>query len=430
VMQKQLKLDTKYLKGFIEEKDLRGISSEIETAHMLLEKQKGPGKEFLGWMDLPEEIDEALLKNIEDTAAELNHNSDAIIIIGIGGSYLGARATIETLAPKLVNKKIFFTGYNLSGDYISQLLEDLADKDVSVNVISKSGMTTEPAIAFRIIEDFLEKKYGPEKMKDRVVCTTDKKSGALKSIAKKKGYKSFVIPDNVGGRFSVLTPVGLLPIACAGINIRDLVAGAKQQQHNSRDHDLENNISCRYAAIRNLLYRKGKKIEILASFDNRLHYVDEWWKQLFGESEGKGGHSIFPVSCDFSTDLHSMGQLIQQGERNIFETFLVAEKQTRDCLIPQDKDNLDNLNYLADKQVDYINMKAYEATAEAHFEGSVPNSTIFFAERSAFCLGQLFYFFERAAAISGYLFGVYPFDQPGVESYKKKMFKLLGKPGA
>ncbi|MFC1480380.1 glucose-6-phosphate isomerase, partial [Candidatus Omnitrophota bacterium] len=427
--EKSLKFDTRYLEEFVSGKDLDGIFAEVEKAHAFLVEQNGPGKDFLGWVDLPEKIDERLLKDIDQTAAKLNRSSDAIIIIGIGGSYLGARAAIETLFPETIGRKIFFAGHNLSGEYLGELLETLKDKDVSVNVISKSGTTTEPAIAFRVVEGFMKKKYGPGKIADRIICTTDKKEGALRSIVEKKGYKSFIIPDDVGGRFSVLTAVGLLPMACAGIDIRELMAGARQQRKCSQSCDLDDNISYRYAAVRNILYRKGKKIEILSSFDDRLHYVDEWWKQLFGESEGKTGRGIFPASCDFSTDLHSLGQLIQQGERNLFETFLVIEEETGKCLIPPADEDADNLNYLAGKQMDYVNRKAYEATCEAHFEGGVPNSTIFLGEESAFCLGQLFYFFEKAVAVSAYLFGVNPFDQPGVEAYKNKMFKLLGKPG-
>ena len=428
-MKRELIYDTGYLEGFVSDRDLKDIFGELKKAHAFLTKQDGPGKEFLGWMDLPEDIDEALLEDIEETAGRLNRDSDAIIIIGIGGSYLGARAAVETLSPGAVNKKIFFAGYNLSGDHLRDLLGLLKDKDVSVNVISKSGTTTETAIAFRVIEEFMKKKYGPDKIADRIVCTTDKEKGALRAIADRGGYKSFVIPDDVGGRFSVLTPVGLLPIACAGISVRDIIAGAKTERKYSLDCDLGSNMSYKYAAVRNILYRQGKKIEILASFDNRLHYVDEWWKQLFGESEGKNARGIFPASCDFSTDLHSMGQLLQEGERNLFETFLIIEKKSEKCLIPRTDENLDNLNYLAGKQVDYVNVKAYEATAEAHFEGNVPNSTIRLAERSAFCLGQLFYFFEKAAAVSGYMAGANPFDQPGVDSYKRKMFRLLEKPG-
>jgi len=429
MVEKRLKFDTRYLEGFISSDDLEGIFSEVEKAHAFLVERNGPGKEFLGWMDIPENIDKGLVEDIEKTAAGLDRISDVIIIIGIGGSYLGARSIYECLTPKMADRKIFFAGCNLSGDYLRDLLDMVKDRDVGVNVISKSGTTMEPAVAFRIIEDFLEKKYGPGKISDRIVCTTDKETGALKTIADKKGYKTFVVPDDVGGRFSVLTPVGLFPAACADVNIRDLIAGAKDERQHSLDCDLDNNMSYRYAATRNILYRKGKKIEVFASFDSRLHYVDEWWKQLFGESEGKDGHSIFPASCNFSTDLHSMGQLIQEGERNLFETFLIIEKEGEGCLVPESEENLDNLNYVAGEQVDYINKKAYEATAEAHFEGGVPNSTIRLAEKSAFCLGQLFYFFEKAAALSGYLSGVNPFNQPGVESYKRKMFKLLGKPG-
>ncbi|MFC1548777.1 glucose-6-phosphate isomerase [Candidatus Omnitrophota bacterium] len=428
-MQKDLRLDTRYLDKTVTKDDFKAIFPEVEKAHALLESKSGPGSDYLGWVDLPENVSEELIEDIENTASAMNRNSDAIIIVGIGGSYLGARATVETLSKEAARKKIFFAGHNMSCEYLSELLHKLKDKDVSVNVISKSGTTTEPAIAFRILEDFLKKKYGPDKIKDRIVCTTDSEKGALKQIADKRGYKSFVIPDDVGGRFSVLTPVGLFPIACAGINIRELIEGAREQRNKSLDCDLENNMSYKYAAARNCLYRKGKRVEILASFNSKLHYVDEWWKQLFAESEGKNGHSIFPASCDFSTDLHSMGQLIQQGERNLFETFLVIEDGCAECKIPEDKEDLDNLNYLAGKQLSYVNRKAYEATAEAHFEGGVPNLTVFIPKRTAFCLGQLYYFFEKAVSISAYMSGVNPFDQPGVEAYKNKMFKLLGKPG-
>jgi glucose-6-phosphate isomerase len=429
-MSKGLRLDTRYLQGSVSAEDIEAILPEVEKAHSLLVNRDGEGSEYLGWMDLPCNINEDILKDIEDTASKMRKNSDAIVVIGIGGSYLGARATIETLASEEDRRNIFFAGYNMSCESLSALLNRLEDKDVSVNVISKSGTTTEPAITFRILEDFLQKKYGPDNISDRVICTTDNEKGALRAIADKKGYKSFVIPDDVGGRFSVFTPVGLLPIACAGINIRELVEGALRQREESLNCDISSNISYMYAAVRNCLYRKGKRIEILGSFNSKLHYVDEWWKQLFGESEGKGGHSIFPASCDFSTDLHSMGQLIQQGERNLFETFLVVEKECSECEIPVSEDNLDNLNYLANKQLSYINRKAYEATAEAHFEGGVPNSTIFIPEMTPFYLGKLFYFFEKAVGASAYIAGVNPFNQPGVEAYKNKMFKLLGKPKA
>ncbi|MFQ5952971.1 MAG: glucose-6-phosphate isomerase [Candidatus Omnitrophota bacterium] len=428
-MHKTLTLDTRYMEGFVTGEDFRAILPEAEKAHSFLEKRDGPGRDFLGWMDLPEETDEDLLSSIEEVASGFIRDSSVIIVIGIGGSYLGAKAAVEALSPEFGEKKILFAGHNLSGEYLSQLLKYAKDKDVSVNVISKSGTTTEPSVAFRIMETFLKEKYGPG-IKDRIVCTTDKERGALKAIADARGYRTFVIPDDVGGRFSVLTPVGLLPIACAGISVRDLVAGAAQQRKESQERDIESNISYKYAAMRNVLYRKGKRIEVLSNFDGKLHYVAEWWKQLFGESEGKDGKGICPASCDFTTDLHSMGQLIQQGERNLLETFLIVRKESENCAIPKDDEDLDNLNYLSGKQVDFVNKKAYEATANAHFEGGVPNSTVFIPEKSAFCLGQLFYFFEKAVAISGYLLGVNPFDQPGVDAYKNKMFKLLGKPGA
>ena len=428
-MAENLKYDTTFLKGFVSEDDLGEIYPEVEKTHSLLLGKTGPGKEYLGWMDLPETISEELLDDIEKTANVLRTNSDAIVVIGIGGSYLGGKSAIETLAAKEDRDKIFFTGYNLSGDQLADLRDFLKERDFSVNVISKSGTTTEPAVAFRVLRTLLEEKYSASELKERVVCTTDSSKGALKKMADKAGYKCFVIPDDVGGRFSVLTPVGLLPAACAGIDIREMIEGAKEQRKKSSECDLASNPSYMYAAVRNILYRKGKRIEVFSSFDNRLHYVDEWWKQLYGESEGKGAHSIFPASCDFSTDLHSMGQLIQQGERNLFETFLVVEEEGTRCTIPKDRENADNLNYLAGRQLDYVSKKAYEATREAHFEGGVPNSTVFLPERSPFYLGQLFYFFEKAVAISAYLAGVNPFDQPGVEEYKQKMFRLLGKPG-
>lgn len=425
-----LEFNTEYIKEAVSDKDFEGIFPEVKKAHSYLEDHNGPGKDFLGWVDLPDNTGEELLRDITETAGTLRDASDVIIIIGIGGSYLGGRAVVKALSSDLINEKVFFAGYNLSCDKLRSVLDNLDGKDVCVNVISKSGTTTEPAVTFRIVEDFLRKKYGSNSIKNRVVCTTDREKGALKAIAEDRGYKSFVIPENVGGRFSVLSPVGLLPAAYAGIDIRELIDGAKKQSRESRTCDLTNNLSYRYAAVRNILYRKGKKIEILSNFDNKLHFIGEWWKQLFAESEGKEGRGIFPSLCDFSTDLHSIGQLIQEGERNIFETFLIADKQDQRCAIPSDRKDLDGLNYLTGKQVDFINRKAYEATREAHFEGGVPNATIMLSEKSAFCLGRLFYFFEKAVALSGYLSGVNPFDQPGVEAYKQKMFKLLGKPGA
>ncbi|MDD4012910.1 MAG: glucose-6-phosphate isomerase [Candidatus Omnitrophica bacterium] len=428
-MSKDLSLDTRYMKGFVKPAEIKEIMPDVEKAHFMLEKKNGPGNGYLGWMDLPTGTCECLVREIEETAAHMRAISDAVIVVGIGGSYLGAKAAIEMLTPEFVGRKVFFAGHNLSASYLNGLLMSLKDKEVTVNVISKSGGTTEPAIAFRIIEAFVEKKYGKENAAKRIVCTTDAAKGTLKELADKRGYKTLVIPDDVGGRFSVLTPVGLLPIACAGIDIRELLGGAASARERSFSMDLEANPCYMYAALRNLLLRKGKKIEILSNFDGRFHYLAEWWKQLFGESEGKGGKGIFPAACDFTTDLHSIGQLIQDGERNIFETFLIAEKEDRDFVIPQSDDDLDNLNYLSGKSEGAINFKAYQAVAEAHFEGGVPNSSVIVDNISPRSLGQLFYFFEKAAAVSGYILGVNPFDQPGVEAYKKKMFKLLGKPG-
>ena len=429
-MTKSIQFETKYLKGFVSEEDLAAILPEVEKAHSLLVNKNGPGNDFLGWVNLPAAITETMLKEIEECAERMRQSSDFIVIVGIGGSYLGAMSTIEMLASDTDKEKIFFTGNNLCGYHLEKLLNIIedGDKDISVNVISKSGTTTEPAVAFRIIENALKKKYGIDGLKDRVVCTTDKEKGALKQLADRAGYKTFVIPDDTGGRFSVLTPVGLLPAACAGINIRDIVNGAAKCAKEVSMCDLDKNQAYKYAAIRNILYRKGKVIEVLSSFDDKLHFIEEWWKQLFGESEGKSGRGIFPAACDFTTDLHSMGQLMQQGERNIFETFIVETNERLCCKVPFNDKNLDDLNYLEGKSLSYINKQAYLATCEAHFEGGVPNSTITISERSAFNLGQLFYFFETAVAISAYISGVNPFDQPGVEAYKTKMFKLLGKP--
>jgi len=428
-MIKDIRLDTRYLEGHVSEEELSGIYPEVKAAHALLEEKNGPGSDFLGWIGLPEETSESMLSDIEECASKLRSISDIIIVVGIGGSYLGARSAIEMLTPQLEKKKVIFAGHNISGGYLAELEDVIKNaKDVAVNVVSKSGTTTEPAVAFRIIEACLKGKYGADDLKDRIVVTTDKEKGALKTLADTEGYRSFVIPDDVGGRFSVLTPVGLLPLACAGIDIRHLMEGARHGMESNATCDVESNASYRYAAVRNILSRKGKAIEILSNFDPQLHYFAEWWKQLFGESEGKDQRGIFPASCDFTTDLHSMGQWIQEGTRNIFETFMILQNDSQDCVIPENKENLDNLDYLAGRQVSFVNRKAYEATAEAHFEGGVPNMTVFIPEKTPYCLGQLFYFFEKAVAVSAYVSGVNPFNQPGVESYKKKMFKLLGKP--
>jgi glucose-6-phosphate isomerase len=428
-MKSGLRYDMKYMEGVAEKSDIKKLEDGILKAHGFLVNRNGPGKEYLGWLDLPDRMDDKVVKEIVSAADSFRGKSDVIVIAGIGGSYLGARALINAAATKEDRKKIKFAGYNMSGRQMSELLAELKDIDFSVNVISKSGTTTEPAIAFRMLESLLNDKYPAHEVKERVICTTDSEKGALRQMAEKKGYRTFIIPSDVGGRFSVLTPVGLFPAACAGIDVIELLAGAARQKEDSAGCDIENNDSYRYAAARNILYSKGKKIEVFSTFESGLHYAGEWWRQLFGESEGKDGRGIFPASCDFSTDLHSVGQLIQQGERNIFETFLIVEKASGGCPVPANEEDLDNINYLAGRELDEVNKKAYEATAEAHFEGGVPNSTIFIEERSPFCMGQLLYFFEKAVAISAYLSAVNPFDQPGVEAYKNKMFKLLGKPG-
>lgn len=426
----KLVYDERNMEGFVKASDISAMEPNVRKAHDLLLNRKGPGKEFLGWMDLPEKADDGLLSRIEETASSLSENSDVMVIIGIGGSYLGAKALIDAVSPPSSRKKIFFSGYNISGRELDELLTELKDKDFSVNVISKSGTTTEPAIAFRLIESLLIKKYGKSGAKDRVVCTTDKDKGALREIAQKKGYRSFIIPDDVGGRFSVLSPVGLFPAAMADVDIRSLIEGARSQKNVISGCDTMDNPACRYAAMRNILWEKGKTVEVFSVFEGLLRHTAEWWKQLFGESEGKMGRGIFPSECNFSTDLHSVGQLIQEGNRNILETFLIVENEVSECAVPASEDNVDGLNYLSGMRIDDINRKAYEATAKAHFYGGVPNSTIFLKERSAFCMGQLFYFFETAAAVSAYISGVNPFDQPGVEAYKKEMFALLGKPKA
>jgi glucose-6-phosphate isomerase len=429
-MDRSIRYDAGYLAGTADEEKINEMLPEIEKAHSMITRRNGEGGEFLGWLDLPGSTEKRLLDDIADTAEHFRNISDLTVIAGIGGSYLGARAAVEALRRRDGTGRVVFTGYDLCGSRLKSILERADSAEISVNVISKSGTTTETAVTFRILEDLLREKYGEGNFSDRVVCTTDGEKGALKNIADKKGYKTFVIPDDVGGRFSVLTPVGLFPIACAGVDIYDLMNGAADQMERNAESEPGANISYRYAAARNLLYRQGKRIEVLSAFDIRLHYVAEWWKQLFGESEGKKTQGVFPASCDMTTDLHSLGQFIQQGERNIYETFLLVDRKRSDVKIPHDPDDLDGLNYLAGRGMEYINRKAYEATAEAHFEGGVPNSTITISDLSAFSLGQLFYFYEVAVAASAYMFGVNPFDQPGVEAYKTKMFKLLGKPGA
>jgi glucose-6-phosphate isomerase len=418
-----ISLNTDHLKGYVSADELKAILPSLQQAHENLTQHKGAGKEFTGWLNLPSSIPQALIKDITTLAAEVHKNSDALVSIGIGGSYLGIRATLEFLGTNKL--PVYYAGNNISSDYLHQLLSVIKDKRITVVVISKSGTTTEPAIAFRVIKKFLESKYKGDELKKRIICVTDEKKGALRKIADKEGFRSFIIPDDVGGRYSVLTPVGLVPLALAGVDIQNLIEGAKAAEQEYSVCDLEKNTCYRYAAIRNILYKKGKKIEVLSSFYPEVQYVAEWFKQLFGESEGKQGKGIFPASLTLSADLHSMGQWMQEAERTVFETFVQIDKPHHEVIIPQDKDDLDGFNYVAGKGFDFVNKKAYEATAAAHFEGGVPNMTLTLCKADTRHLGHLYYFFEKACGISGYLLGVNPFDQPGVEAYKKKMFALL-----
>lgn len=424
--------------AFFSEHELDYLADAVTAAHHALHEKKGAGNDFIGWLDLPSRYDKEEFLRIQKAADRIKNNSDVLIVIGIGGSYLGARAAIETLNHSFYNlldqadrktPQIFFAGNSISSTYLNELFDLLKDKDVSVNVISKSGTTTEPAIAFRIFREFLEQKYGREKAKERIYATTDKAKGALKTLADKEGYETFVIPDDVGGRYSVLTAVGLLPIAASGIDIAELMNGARDAQNDFGEPELRKNPAYLYAAIRNILYNKGKTIELLVNFEPNLHYFSEWWKQLYGESEGKDLKALYPASADFSTDLHSLGQYIQEGRRQLFETALLVGKSRKEVVIKKETENLDNLNYLAGKTMDFVNKKAAQGTRLAHTDGQVPNLVVTIPELTAYHFGYLVYFFEKACAISGYLLGVNPFDQPGVEAYKKNMFALLGKPG-
>jgi glucose-6-phosphate isomerase len=419
-----MRLETRYLDRFISKKELSYISEEVEHAHNMLESASGPGNGYLGWLHLPSSIKRSYLERIRDEAFRINGHSDVLIVIGIGGSYLGSRAAIEFVNPR-TRTKVIFAGNNIDPVYMNNVLSEIKNKELAINVISKSGTTIEPAVAFRIIMGAMKKRYAGTQLKKRVTCTTTRSKGALFEIAKRNGFKSFFIPEDIGGRFSVLTAAGLLPMAVAGIDIGEVIKGAVDMEDKSSAYDIEKNMAYKYAALRNLLYRNGKKIEIGCSFHQSMLYLLEWWKQLFAESEGKEGKGLFPVSAIFSTDLHANGQLIQEGERNLFETFLAIGKKGGDIKLPRDKDNLDSLNYLAGKGLDYINKMAYKGTSLAHAQGGAPNMTITVKEVSAFCLGQLFYFFQRAAGVSGYLLRINPFNQPGVEAYKKNMFKLL-----
>ncbi|MBN2012278.1 glucose-6-phosphate isomerase [candidate division KSB1 bacterium] len=422
-MSLNLKFDYTHISSFVNDDIINQLQPEVDTAHEMLSNKTGKGSDFLGWLDLPFNSD-AIVSEVIEVADRIKDKADTLVCVGIGGSYLGAKAVIEALQPKK-GVEIVYAGHNIDSTSLSRLLKTLKDRKYCVNVISKSGTTLEPAVTFRIIKDNMKKKA-----RKRIVATTDKAEGALKRMADAEGYKTFIIPDDVGGRFSVLTPVGLLPIAAAGVDIQALMQGAKDCAEAISQPDLSTNPSYRYAAIRSALYRAGTRIEILANFNPALHYISEWWKQLYGESEGKENKGLFPASVDFTTDLHSLGQYIQEGQRLIMETFLLVEKSKKQIQVPPDKNNYDGLNYLAGKSMDEINDNAYQGTALAHKDGGVPNMAIIMPELNAYNLGQLIYFFEKAVAISGYLLGVNPFDQPGVEAYKNNMFSLLGKPKA
>ena len=430
---KNLSFDYKKGLGFFSAEEIAGLKAEVKTAHDMLHQKTGAGNDFVGWVDLPTNYDKEEFARIKKAAGKIRSNSDVLIVIGIGGSYLGAKAAIDFLRGPFYNfnesPQIFFAGNNISPNYLNALLKTVEGKDISVNIISKSGTTTEPAIAFRIFKEYLENKYGKEEAKNRIFATTDKARGALKSLADREGYETFVVPDDVGGRYSVLTAVGLLPIAVCGADIDKIMEGAAYAAKLYSNDNIEENECYQYAAVRNLLYRKGKTVEMLVNYEPELQYFIEWWKQLFGESEGKDNKGIFPSGASFSTDLHSMGQYIQEGIRNIFETVVYVENPKEDIVISADKDNVDGLNFLAGKTVDFVNKKAFEGTLLAHTDGGVPNLIIKIKALDESTLGQLIYFFEKACGISGYMLGVNPFNQPGVESYKRNMFALLGKPG-
>ena len=427
-----LKLNDKYLKNFIAEHEYACLAPMVTVADKMLREKSGPGSDFLGWMDLPQNYDKEEFARIKAAAKRIQNDCDAFIVIGIGGSYLGAKAAIDFLSSPMTKgntPEIYYAGCNISASYLNELLYVCENKNVCINVISKSGTTTEPAVAFRVLRAFLEKKYGAEEANRRIYVTTDKARGTLKSFATQQGYETFVIPDDVGGRFSVLTAVGLLPVAVAGIDIDALMEGANAARVDYSSADLYNNDAYKYAAMRNILYRKGKSVELLVGYEPFVATVQEWWKQLYGESEGKDGKGIFPASVIFSTDLHSLGQYIQEGQRVLFETVLSVQDTHSTFTIPYDEENIDGLNFLAGRDINELKQTAMRATQIAHIDGNVPNIHIELAEKNAYCLGYLIYFFELACAMSGYLLGVNPFDQPGVEAYKKNMFAMLGKPG-
>ena len=428
-------LNCKYVSDFVSENELKAISGQIALSHDTLHNGSGLGSDYLGWLTLPTDYDKEEFARIKAAAERIKKNSDVFIVIGIGGSYLGARAAIEFIKSPNYNllckdtPQVFYVGNSISSTALNEVIELCEGRDFSVNMISKSGTTTEPAIAFRVLRGLLEKKYGKEGAKERIFCTTDKVKGTLKQLSDEEGYETFVVPDNVGGRFSVLTAVGLLPIAVAGCDIDKLMAGAKDAQDSLCSADLEQNPAYKYAAVRNILYRKGYSTELLVSYEPYFQMMSEWWKQLYGESEGKDNKGLLPDSVIFSTDLHSLGQYIQEGRRNLFETVMQIDKAKSELVLGAEESNGDGLNFLAGKTMDYINKKAFEGTVLAHNDGGVPNLVLSIPEANEFELGWLIYFFEKACAVSGYTLGVNPFNQPGVEAYKKNMFALLGKPG-
>lgn len=434
-----LHLDISKTLGTVSAVELIALYGKATSALRALHAGSGKGSDFLGWLHLPTSISAADIADVQATAAKLSAGAEVVVVIGIGGSYLGAKAVIDALShtfDALQDKSkrkaplVLFAGQNIGEDYLAELMEILQGKSVACIAISKSGTTTEPALAFRIIKSFLEQTCGKNEAKNRIVAITDKSRGALRTMADKEGYKTFAIPDNIGGRFSVLTPVGLLPIACAGIDVAALVQGAVEMEKSTGANvPFEENIAAQYAALRNALYAKGKKVEVLANFNPKLHFVAEWWKQLYGESEGKDGKGIFTASVDFTTDLHSLGQYVQDGERMLFETVLSVAKTKHRLTVPPDEDDLDGLNFLAGRRVDEVNRMAELGTQLAHVDGGVPNIRLDLSDLSEYTLGELMYFFEKACGISGYMLGVNPFDQPGVEAYKKNMFALLEKPG-
>lgn len=433
-----VKFDYSKALSFISEHELTYLREAVKVSHHAIHDKTGVGNDFLGWVELPLNYDKEEFSRIQKSAEKIKSDSDILLVIGIGGSYLGARAAVEMLHHSFSNTftkeqrqapQVVFVGQNISSTYMKDLMDVLEGKDFSINVISKSGTTTEPAVAFRIFRKLLEEKYGKEEARKRIYATTDKARGALKTFADEQGYETFVIPDDVGGRFSVLTAVGLLPIAASGLNIEEMMGGAAKASEDFSRAELEDNEAYQYAAVRNILYKKGKIIEMLVNYEPALQYFAEWWKQLFGESEGKDQKGIFPSSANFSTDLHSLGQYVQEGRRDLFETVLHVVKPVHELEIELEETDLDGLNYLAGKTVDFVNRKAFEGTLLAHSDGGVPNLIVTIPELNEYTFGYLVYFFEKACAMSGYLLGVNPFDQPGVEAYKKNMFALLGKPG-